>query len=151
MKGQTLIEVLAALGLIVVVATALAGVVVTSMGNARFSKDQNLATQYAQEGMEIMRRIRDDDYVDFRNIASATYCLDEGVAALPLPSDCTTANVSGSFLRKVTITQDGCGANVANVAIAVSWQDSKCPAGNTFCHSSRLETCLSTVNPVPPL
>lgn len=151
MRGETLIEVLIALALITVVATALAAVVVTSMGNARFSKDQNLATQSAQEGMEIVRRIRDNNYVDFRNIASATYCLNEGVTALPLPADCTSANVSGNFLRKVIITQDGCATNVAKVIVTVSWQDSKCSAANIFCHTSRLESCLSTVNPVPTL
>lgn len=151
MSGQTLIEVLTALGLIIVVSTALAGVVMTSMGNARFSKDQNLATQYAQEGMEVMRQIRDDSYVDFRNITTATYCLNDGVAALPLPADCNNANVPGNFLRKVTITQGGCGVNVASVTVTVSWQDSKCPVGNTFCHAARLESCLSTVNPVPTL
>lgn len=151
MKGDTLIEVLVALGLITVVITALAGVVITSMGNTQFSKNQNTATQYAQEGMEIIRRIRDDNYVNFRNIASATYCFDEGVMALPLPPNCTSANVSGSFLRKVTITQNGCAVNVANVTVTVSWQDSKCPAINAFCHASRLESCFSTINPVPAL
>lgn len=151
MKGETLVEVLVALGIITVVASALMGVVITSMGNTRFSKNQNLATQYSQEGMEIMRRIRDNNYVDFRNIPNATYCLDDGVMALPLPADCTNANVPGNFLRKVTITQGGCAANIANVTVTVSWQDSKCSAANTFCHTSRLESCLSSVNPVPPL
>jgi Tfp pilus assembly protein PilV len=150
MKGQTLIEVLAALGIVIIIITALTGVVITSMSNTRFSKDQSLATQYAQEGMEIVRQKRDNNYADFRGL-TGTYCLGTSTALDP---DCSDANITengNSFLRKVTITQDGCGANVARVMVLASWQDSKCPAGNTFCHASRLESCLSTVNPVTSL
>lgn len=148
MKGQTFIEVLTVLGVITVIVTALAGVVITSTSNVQYSKNQNLATQYAQEGMEIMRQKRDTDYVAFRNITSNTYCLAEGSSVLT--PNCTTANVV-NFLRKVEITQSGCSTNVASVTVTVSWQDSKCPAGNSFCHTSRLVSCLSTVNPVPTL
>lgn len=154
MKGETLVEVLVALGIITVVASALVGVVVTSMGNTRFSKDQNQATQYAQEGMEIVRQKRDDDYVVFRAIATGTYCLD-GSGANNLVQPCIdVANVGGSYLRKVTIGQSAatrCALDVARVTVTVSWQDSKCPAANMFCHASKLESCLSSVNPVPTL
>ncbi len=146
-QGQTLIEVLVALGLIGVVATALAGLVVISMGNTGYSKDQNLATQYSQEGIEIVRQKRDSDYPTFRTF-SGNYCLNGGSSVLD--PDCTTANV-GNFLRKVMITQDGCASNVAKVMVTVSWRDSKCPATNIFCHTSRIMSCLSTVNSVPTL
>lgn len=148
MRGETLIEALVALGIITVVVTALVGVIVTSMGNTRFSEDQNLARQYAQEGMEIVRQTRDNDYAAFRSL-TGDYCL----ASLPsvLTQPCSTGKNVDSFFRKVTIIQAGCSADVANVAVTVSWQDSKCPAANTFCHASRLESCLSSVNPVPPL
>jgi len=145
-SGQTLMEVLVALGIIAVVATALSGVVITSMGNARFSKDQSLATQYAQEGMETVRSLRDSNYTGFQNIASGTYCLAKN--SVTLTANCFSANFD-TFLRKVTITQSSCSANVARVEVSVAWQDSKCPASNSFCHSSQLSTCLSSVNPVP--
>jgi prepilin-type N-terminal cleavage/methylation domain-containing protein len=148
MKGQTLIEVLVALGIIAVVATALSAVVVTSMGNARFSQDQNMATQYSQEGLEIMRQIRDNDYVAFRNLNNGNYCLAKGSGALA--PDCFSANVD-NFLRKVTIAQSGCGVNVASVVVTVSWQSSRCSSANSFCHNAKLSTCLSSVNPVQPL
>ena len=155
MKGQTLIEVLVALGLIGVVATALAGLVVISMGGTRNSKNQNLATQYAQEGMEVIRQRRDNDYVAFRGIVTGTYCLDAG--SITLNPDCTTANITANgnnFLRKVTIGQSAatrCAPDVARVTVTVSWQDSKCSVANIFCHTSKMESCLSSVNPVPTL
>jgi prepilin-type N-terminal cleavage/methylation domain-containing protein len=147
-QGQTLIEVLVALGIIVVVASALSGLVVTSMGNVRFSKDQSLAAQYAQEGMEIVRDIRDSDYTAFQNIGNGTYCLAKN--ADTLSPNCSNANVD-NFLRRVTIAQSGCAVNVARVEVSVAWRDSKCSAANPFCHAQRHETCLSAVNPVPTL
>lgn len=152
MKGQTLIEVLAALGIITIIATVLAAVVVTSQRITGFSKDQKLATDYAQEGIEIMHQKRDNDYVSFRDF-TGTYCLDGGSSVLD--SDCpTAANITdngNNFLRKVTIAQDGCDDNIAKVTVEVSWQDSKCPASNLFCHKAQMITCLSTVNLVPTL
>lgn len=145
MKGQTLIEILVALGIITVVVTALASVVVTSMGNVKFSKNQNQATQYAQEGIEIVRQIRDNSYTTFQG-KNGTYCLGSSNVLPPVPSVCNTANV-GEFIRKVTVVQNGCDTNVAKVTINVSWQDSKCSAANTYCHTSQLESCLSSVNP----
>lgn len=152
MKGQSLIEVLAVLGVITVIVTVLAGVIITSMGNVLFSKNQNLATQYAQEGMEIMRQKRDSDYVTFRNY-TGTYCLAKGSSVLG--ANCTSANIDSIFLRKVEVAQSACAgnavSNMANITVSVSWQDSKCASTNSFCHTARLTSCLSTVNPVPPL
>lgn len=147
-KGQSLIEILVALGIITIIATALTSVVITSLGNARSSKDQALATQYATEGLEIMRLKRDIDYTAFQNIISGTYCLDKG--ASNLGPNCTSSNVD-NFIRKVTIAQSGCAVKIARISVIVSWQDSKCPASNSYCHNSKLETCLSTVNPVQAL
>ena len=95
-----------------------------------------------------MRKLRDQDYVAFRGYNN-TFCLDKGSSALG--ADCTNPNINNFFLRKVTIVQSGCSANAASVVVAVSWADGKCPGGNTFCRSSKLETCLSTVNQVPTL
>lgn len=147
-KGQGLIEVLVALGIISIVVTALATVVITSMDNAQLSKNQNHALQYSQEGIEVVRQLRDQDYITFRNYNS-TYCLSKG--SNTLGADCTNPNIDNFFLRKVRVVQSGCSANVASAVVTVSWADGKCPNTNTFCRSSRLETCLSTVNQVPTL
>ncbi len=147
-NGQTLIEVLVALGIISIIVTALAAVVVTSMSNAQLSKNQNRALDYAREGMEVVRRLRDEDVVGFRSYNN-TFCLDKGANALG--SDCVAPNIDNLFLRKVTVVQSGCITNVASVVVTVSWADGKCTIGNTFCRVSRLESCLSVVNPVSSL
>lgn len=148
MKGQTLIEVLVALGIITIVVTAISAVVVTSQGSSNFSKDQNLATQYAQEGLDITRKIRDSDFMAFKNYANY-YCLAKGTNFLD--ETCVSANIDNYFLRRINIMQSGCGIGSARVQSIVSWQDSKCSFSTPFCHNSTLETCLSTVNPAPGL
>ena len=148
MKGQTLIEVLVALGIITVVVTALVSVVITSLSNTQYSKSQSQASQFAQEGMEVMRQWRDSDYAGFRNTPSGIYCLAAGSTVLN--SNCPlAANVGIIFLRQVKLAQSGCSANVTSVEVSVAWQDSKCSISNLFCHNAKLSTCLSAVNPVP--
>lgn len=147
-SGQTLIEVLVALGIVSVIVTALVSIVVTSMSNAQLSKNQNQALQYSQEGMEVVRGLRDSDYVAFRNYNS-TFCLGKG--SVVLGADCVNPNIDNFFLRKVTIVQSGCSPNVARVLVNVSWADGKCPASNALCRVSTLESCLSVVNSVSNL
>ena len=61
--GQTLIEVLVALAGITIIVTSLTVAVITSLNSAEFVKNQNLATQYAQQGMEVMRFMRNTNFL----------------------------------------------------------------------------------------
>jgi type II secretory pathway pseudopilin PulG len=144
-KGQTLIETLAALAIIGLVVSAIGVVVTTSLSNAKFDADQTLATKYAQQGSELMQQIRDDNYTNFKNYAG-TYCLAKGQITISTPASCTTPNVD-NFIRSVTIQQNGCGANIAQVTVDVSFTDGKCATG-VYCHQQNVLTCLSTANPV---
>lgn len=145
-KGQTLIEALVALALIGVVISAIAIVVVSSLNNAQFGKNQNLATKYANEAMEHLHKIRNSDYAAFRNY-DGNYCFAKGQTALGASvSSCTVPNFD-NFIRSVSIEQSpGCGANVAKVQVVVAWADGKC-AQNSYCHKAELISCLSTTNP----
>ncbi len=149
MKGQTLIEVLVALGIIAVIVTALTAVVITSLGNTRYGKDQNLALQYAQEGLEVVRSIRDENYNVFASLANGDYCLAKNSRTLNT-TGCANANVD-NYLRRVNIANSGCAAGITRVTVMVAWRDSKCPASSPFCHDVDLATCLSAVNPLSGL
>lgn len=146
MRGQSLIEVLVALGIISVVITGVATIVTQSLSNTQFSKDQNTATKYAQEGLETVRSIRDRDYTAFA-LLDGRYCLAKNTQSLGIvQSACSAPNVD-HFIREITIEQNpGCGPNVAEVTATVSWTDSKCTAG-TYCHNSQMVSCLSRINP----
>lgn len=58
-KGQTLVEVLLAVGVASIVLIALTRAVTIGLRNAQFAKNQALATEYAQETMERLRVYRD--------------------------------------------------------------------------------------------
>ena len=60
-KGQSLIEAVAAVALTAVVVVVLSGLAIASVRNAYFAKQQNLASFYAQQGIELTRSIRDQD------------------------------------------------------------------------------------------
>ena len=147
MKGTTLIEVLIALAAAVVVITAVTILSVSSLNNVQFVRNQDSATKYAQEGMEIVRSIRNGDYVGFRAY-SGLYCLPLNDIALTTSGSCGTPNIEERFIRSVQIDQNaGCGVNLVRATVTVAWTDGKCSSG-TYCHNSTLTSCLSTVNPI---
>jgi len=55
-KGQGLVEALIALGAAVIIIAAITIAVITAVSNSDFSTEQNLATGFAQQGMEIVRQ-----------------------------------------------------------------------------------------------
>lgn len=147
LSGQSLIEVLVALGIISFIILAVATVVISSLNNTQLSKDQNMATKYASEGLEITRSIRNSNFATFGSYAG-TYCLPKDAETLGTSQGgCSQPNVD-YFIRSIQIEHTpGCGANVSKVTATVSWNDGKCQ-NNSYCHKSQLETCLSRRNPV---
>lgn len=151
MKGNTLIEALAALSIIAIVISSIAAAVILSLSNASFTKNKTSAAGYAQQGMELMRQLRSDDYDTFRTY-DGTYCLGKGETVLGVPqSSCDTQNVD-TFIRTINVDQSpGCGANVAKVMVEVAWSDGKCKSADSYCHKEVNTSCFSTVNPLKPL
>jgi|SRR5579885_2848272 len=146
-KGQTLVEMLIALGILVMLLSSAVALVSSTLHNAQAVTSETQATKYAQEGMEIVHQIRDTNYVGFRKY-SGTYCLGQNQTTLgSAVVSCTSANV-GNFIRSVQIQQNGCGNTIAKISVIVAWQDSKC-SGNTYCQNVPLVSCLTTVNPIP--
>lgn len=149
-KGQTLIEVLVAITAAVLVISAIAVAIISALNNAQFSKNQNMATQYAQEGMEIIRQIRSSDWSTFNNLSTGHYCLDKDSKELVLSIDCGQ-NVD-IFVREIDIEKNSssCNNNQTKAIIQVSWSDGKCTNRiNLFCHKVRLVSCFSDFNVVP--
>lgn len=166
-KGAVLIEAILALGIISVVVMSLVTALVSSLSSSNFSKNQTLATGYAQEGIEIMRDIRDQDFSKLSSYSGA-YCL--GVDD-SIPQD--TASPTGkcinnidTFSRSIYVNNSGKddrpgaspGSKCKNppddpagsvtpvfVASTVSWNDSKC-SGNENCHKVELNSCLTNLN-----
>ena len=170
MKGQTLVEALVALGIGVLIISAIAIAILSSLNNAQYSKSQNLASGYAQEGMETARKIRDNDWTTFNNY-DGSYCLDKGTTILvekdpPLAGGCPHGSVMSQnldiFARQIDIEQDSADcklspfpsptpspmpSNPTRVRVIVSWSDNKCTdVNNVYCHNVTLTSCFSDAN-----
>jgi len=155
-KGQTLIEALVALGVAVVVATAITIAAISALKTTEFNSNANLASQYAQEGVEFARSIAQEDWGKFHTYQD-DYCYNDNTTGLTSKgSNSCSLSKATSFARVLTIDQTGGGQcnSSAYVLVTVSWRDGACvntnndPLYNYFCHNVKVETCLSSVNAV---
>lgn len=161
MKGQTLIEVLVALAVAALIISAISIAVITSLNNAIFSKNQNLATQYAQEGMEMMRRLKNTNWNTLNNYGNSDgsrtyYCLDKGSVVLrTMDGDKCGQNID-IFMRRVTVEKNNSYCKLEGSAIlgtrlivSVFWSDGKCrDAVNPFCNKTEVVSCFNDSNTI---
>ena len=115
--GQSIVEVIVALALITLVALGLVKATITSINNASFARDQRIATQYAQEGIENARKCKEENEVAFWN---------KSCPVSPLPN-------GTKFTRTISFDNSK-DPNIMIVLVEVSWNDSKGP------HKSSLQT-----------
>lgn len=145
-NGQTLIEVLVALGVAIIVITAITVAVTSALSNNQFIKNQNLATQYATQGLEYVRQIRGSNYSTLLTYRELSYCLDQNSNLTPMAGSCPQ-NV-GIFRREIDLQHNSayCSGG-SRVTAIVSWSDNKCTnVNNLFCHEVRLVSCLSATS-----
>lgn len=168
-KGQTLLEVAIVLGGAIFVVTTITALVLAALVNAQFSKNQKVGSQFAQEGMEVVRRFRDADFNAFFALSNAsgthcsgntcTYCLNKNSTEL-LPknnlaqSGCAVnagdpiENVD-TYARLVKIEKNSssCGAaNLIKATVTVEWSDGRCTTQGSLCRSVEITSCLSNVS-----
>jgi len=155
--GQSLVEAIIALTAAIIVVSSITTAIVLSLNNVQYSKYQNLATQYAQEGIEIVRKISAEDWNNFKtSYVSINYCLpEESLAPTPVSSDCD-ANLykvgpaqQPIFKRSIKIEHNVLSCNGGSMITSiVSWSDSKCTS-ETYCHKVELNTCITQSQNIP--
>lgn len=163
MKGQTIIEVVVAFGAGIVVLSALTLMMLSSLNNASEGTSRTQATQYAQDGLETVRNLRDADWsqlVDLSKNPNNTYCMSDLCSTLttssgncgPKISSCGL-NVNSKFSRQVEIrfNDPSCipqnpvsGKNFIKGIVTVSYGDGKCTnSSNPYCHKVQVESCYT--------
>lgn len=151
-EGQSLVEAIIAMTAAILVVSSIVGAVIVSLNNAQYSKYQNLATQYAQEGIEVVKKISVANWTNFSALTNLNYCLPEGGQAPVIRINPTCdANVysvgnpaTQIFRRSIDIEQSSVDCSLGSkVTSTVSWSDSKCTSGDIYCHSVVLRTCIS--------
>lgn len=161
-KGQSMLEAVAALGVIAIVMTALTIAVLLGLGNSGYSKKNNLATQYAQQGMEIIRNMRETDGTAFWVLNKAYYLPNSIVdSANNAPVDIcsgknppsTAPKIGDTYIRTFCVDATvGAGCD-RKVTVSVWWQDGKCP-DNGYCKKASIASCFAdlrapTPTPIP--
>ncbi len=154
-KGQSLIEVLIAFSVSITIIAAAVLAVLFALSNAQASKNQNLATQYAQEAIEIIRQ----NNLSGVAISGGVQCLDARMHLSNIPAGTnvcqimsynTTPPMSNTipFLRQVTVeTGNGvasCGS-AKQVKVDVFWSDNKCQGtgASSYCEKVELVSCFN--------
>ncbi len=174
--GQTLLEILLAFSVLILVLSAIVVGISTSLSNTQYTKNQNLANSYAQEGMAVVRQIRDSSWNSISSLSdystNTKYCIGPGLILTQLTSlNCLTQSpvpAGGIFSREVRFEHNSsdCSAGTPStptptptppppgsipiftkVTVIVSWSDNKCPSGdNIYCHKVELVSCFSNID-----
>lgn len=158
-SGQTLIEALVALSIAVVIIAAIVNLVISSLNSTTYSKDQNLATTYAQEGIETVRKLVNQSYTQFKkNYTASSYCLcknnnlliSSGKCSQTAPRGNCDSIKTGIFIREIEFvhTSPDCQNNL-KASVTVSWSDNKCTDNlNLYCHEVAVSSCFTDLNEV---
>lgn len=138
-KGQSLFEIVVAIGIVSVILVALVSLTARSLRSSTYSKNTVITTQLASEAMEWMRGQRDSNWTSFAARASSsgtTWCLSSltwvsGTCTNTIPNTIYTRSVRLTSLDQVG--SDGI-ADTVDAEIIVSWSD------NDGVHETRSNT-----------
>lgn len=126
-KGQTLVEIVAAIGVVLLLLTGLLAGAVASLKAAQLGKTKSLAVHWGQEAMEIVRNKRNNSWSDFFTYAGKTWCLDKAGTWTEMAAICPV-NIDSVYTRTVVFTWHP-DLNPNNekmgVDVSVSWQGGK--------------------------
>lgn len=100
-SGQTLAEVVVAIGVIVLLVTGLIVGTSVTLKASQYSKARSQAVQYAQEGVELARSLRDSSWTSFFALAGTSQCLDKNGVRTPMSGNCPV-NIDNIYTRQVT-------------------------------------------------
>jgi Tfp pilus assembly protein PilV len=125
-KGQSLFEIVLALGLITLILTAVVALASLSIKNSSFSHLQTIATRYSESAMESLREEKEKDWTSFYNnaLSSPNWCFNGSSWGDATPGACPDSDfiTDTNFMREVSFTI--IEPREVEVMINVNWQDS---------------------------
>ena len=117
--GQTLVEIIVVVGVVVLLVTGLVIGTTASLRIGESGKIRSQAVKLAQQAIELARTVRDTKWATFASM-TGTYCLGDTNTWTPATGLCSV-NIGTTFTRSVNF------AFVdprMTVEVTVSWQDS---------------------------
>lgn len=129
-KGQSLVEVVVAFGVVIVIVTGLLSTTLVSIKATRIGKMRTQAVKYAQDGIELTRGLRDNfDWPTFQAYAGGltdgstlTWCVDNTSTWPATSGACSFPNIDNIFTRNVTFTWDSV-TEYMDVTSSVRWTE----------------------------
>lgn len=160
-RGSTLIEAVVALSAIVIVLAATSSLVITSLNNSTFSRDQGQANKLAQQGVEYIRDQVSNKagFDEYTALAGTVRCMKDILpgGGFITESVCdATGIIDGTYKREILLTSNSpdcnpptqySSKNTLKVVVNVYWQSGKCPpvpgpSENPFCHNQQVTSCF---------
>lgn len=129
--GQSLFEVVVALAVSTVIITALVALASNSIRNATFSKNNTVASRYAQEATEWLRSQRDNDPTVFLSNAQGVWCMQTLSWENPQRLCDAGEEISQTpFVRNIsfstgTFVVNGENKTLITANVSVSWNDAQ--------------------------
>lgn len=147
-KGQSLLEIAVSIGLVALIITILTITTINGLRNSQFAKNQVLASSYSQQGVELIKVMRQKDcqvtttagtvYKWFNDTAGnpiiwntssdTTFDVNNGNFFVPNPTTCILTQQAlaeslenGLFTRTTKLERISVG--VIRVTVIVSWND----------------------------
>jgi type II secretory pathway pseudopilin PulG len=103
-KGQTLVEAIVVIGIVVLLVTGLIAGTTMSLKTARTSKTRTQAVKYSQEAIEVIRSKRDENWNTFIGF-NGQYCIDSNGNLESVLSGCSTiVTPDGTYVRTILFT-----------------------------------------------
>lgn len=121
-SGQTLAEVVVAIGVVVLLVTGLIIGTSVSLKASQYGKARSQAVQYATEAVEVSRNLRDSGWTSFfayGGVTPISWCLDKSGVWTAMSGSCS-ANIDNFYTRQVTFTWDD---PRMKTDVVVSWTD----------------------------
>lgn len=133
-KGQSLFELVVALSVSALIITGIVILASNSIQNTSYSRDKTLASTYAQQATEWLRKERDQNYDIFESKAlydrtvDIYYCLDD-LSWPSSPGWCPEGSFvegNSTFTRVIKFPScNPCNSNLVEANVSVYWDDSK--------------------------
>ncbi len=119
-RGQSLIEVVVAVGVVVILVTGLIVGTTSALKTSQYGRTKSQAIKYAQEGMELTRQLRNNGWTTFAG-RSGLWCLDK-VGGWTQGAGTCPVNIDNLFTRSATFTWNVASSRM-EVTVNVSWSD----------------------------
>jgi type II secretory pathway pseudopilin PulG len=134
-RGQSLFELVVAIGISALIIVVLVSLVGNALQNAAFARNETLAGNYAQQATEWLRGQRDSDTNTFEMHVSSSFdvarCFNVLVWNGPVAACGLNETITDTpFVRQILFTSknvliDGVTKTIVEAEVTVSWTDSK--------------------------